>query len=86
MITDNWNIIKIQKLTFLFLKQFKTIDTKTQIGSQLEIVGFAGKHAVSAVHFQQSHSTQYCRTLNPNCVGLVCSLRTRNIQPTMKTN
>jgi len=34
----------MKNYTFLFLQQFKTVDTKTQICSELGAVGFAAEH------------------------------------------
>jgi len=40
--------------TFLFLEQFKALDTKAQICPELEVVGLAAKHVVLVVLFLQS--------------------------------
>lgn len=48
---------KTVKHTFLFLKQFKTVDTKTQICAELETVGFARKHVALVDHLPLSPST-----------------------------
>jgi len=35
----------MQSHTFLFLQQFKTVYTNTQICPEFQIVGFAGEHS-----------------------------------------
>jgi len=55
ILTINSNkVIQMQNYTFLFLEQFKAVDTKAQICPELEVVGLAAKHVVLVVLFLQS--------------------------------